>query len=93
MSEETPLPPRYRLLRQGVRDEYSGAEFDATSNPEAWAEYISWLQSGNTPLPMIVAPRDPDRSYYTNAGIARQERQLAKLSDEEFLTQLRKGIV
>lgn len=54
--------------------------------------YLAWIAQGNTPDDPPPAPAPaPDRSYYLDAGELRRARQDAKLTDEAFLTQLRKG--
>ncbi len=81
---------RYQVLADGVLDRTTGRVV-LPFMPE-FQDYRAWLDEGNTPDAPDPAPAAaPDRAYYETAGTNRRERELAKLSDQDFITHLRKG--
>lgn len=83
---------RIRVLPRGVYDVDADKEIPADpSNPD-WQAYIAALGRNEVEFIAPAPPAEPDTRYlYVDSGRAREERRLRRLSNEDFLTELRKG--
>jgi hypothetical protein len=55
--DDSPLPPRYQLLREGVWDLLDGVAILPQRDPTRWQAYLEWLAvEGNRPLPLAPPP-------------------------------------
>jgi hypothetical protein len=88
------MSARYRLAKPGVIDTTTGLHIKPDRSDPRWIAYLAWFREGNTPDPMDVPPAPGENldDFYRRQGEARAARQLARLSDAEYLSQLRKGI-
>lgn len=84
---------RYKVLERGVYDNDKRRVVPPDpSNPD-WHEYLNWFTAGGIPDPyeQEQAPPPNLRQHYINQGSARTERQMQRLSNDEFVDLLRKG--
>jgi hypothetical protein len=81
---------KYRLLARGVLELATNA-IVTPDDPDAWAAWHAYLAAGLPVDPMATDAPPADRGYYVRAGAARKARELAALTDSDYLLALRKG--
>jgi len=83
----------YRFAARGVIYKPTGEHVPPDMSNPRWRAYIDAFNSGDHPDPMEVpAPPPFDlRLFYRAQGAARTERQMQRLSNDEYIDLLRRG--